>query len=66
MAEERQVRIAQLDDTNLTKLRTLETELGARIVAYAKQYPLANLSEEQLNRLQVAERELDVVLVAYK
>jgi hypothetical protein len=65
MAEKSPVKTAQLDETNLTKLRALETELGSRIVAFEKQYPLANLSEEQLKRLQAAEKELDVVLIAY-
>ena len=66
MAEKSSVNVAQLDETNLTRLRALETELGARLVAFEKQYPLANLSEEQVKRLQAAEKELDVVLVAYK
>ncbi len=65
MAEKSAVKVAQLDETNLNRLRTLENELGARIVAFEKQYPLANLSEEQLKQLQTAEKELDVVLVAY-
>lgn len=65
MAERSQVKIAQLDETNLTKLRALETELGTRIVAFEKQDSMANLSEEKLKRLQAVEKELDVVLVAY-
>ena len=65
MAEKSLVKTATLDETNLTKLRALETELGARIVAYEKQYPPANLSEKNLKRLQAVEKEWDVVLVAY-
>lgn len=65
MAEKLPAMVAKLDETNLAKLQTLETELGVRVVAFEKQYPPANLSEKQLKRLQTAEKELDVVLVAY-
>jgi hypothetical protein len=59
-------RIAQLDEKNLEKVRLMEEDMGALIVALQLDYPLAQLSEEQLARLKALEGELGVVLVAYK
>jgi hypothetical protein len=60
------MRIAQLDEERLTRLRALEGELGTCIVALEPQYPLADLSEKQLKQLQAEEQGLGVVLLAYE
>lgn len=60
------LRIARLDDASLEKLRALEEEFGACILALEPQYPLAELPPEKLQKLQALEKELGVVLVAYK
>lgn len=60
------MRIADLDSARLEKVRKLEKELGAYVVALEPQVPLAKLTGEQLARLEAAEKELGVVLLAYK
>jgi DNA-binding transcriptional LysR family regulator len=60
------MKIAQLDDSSLAKLRVLEEEMGTLILALEPHHPLAKLDEEQVKRLQDLEQELGVVLVAYK
>lgn len=60
------MRIAHLDESELSRLRTLEDELGIYVVALTPDYPLASLSDEQLQRLQTLERELGVVLLAHQ
>jgi hypothetical protein len=60
------LKVAQLDDARLTRLRALEQELGACVVAVEKDTRFADLSEQQLKRLQAGEKDLDVVLLAYE
>jgi hypothetical protein len=60
------MKIAQLDEAQLAKVRALEEALGVYVVALEPQYQLADLSEEQLKRLQAAEEEMGVVLLAYE
>jgi hypothetical protein len=60
------LKVAQLDEGHLTKLRALEQELGACVVAVEKDTRFADLSERQLKRLQAGEKDLDVVLLAYE
>lgn len=60
------MKIAQLDEARLARLRALEDELGTCIVALEREFHLADLSEEQLKRLQAVEQELGVVLLAYE
>ncbi len=57
---------APLDEQGLTRVRTMEAELGSVIVAYHAETPFSHLSEEQLRRLETLEQELGVVLLAYK
>jgi hypothetical protein len=58
------VRIAPLDSAKLDRVRALEDELGASVVAYEPTL-YAGLSDEQVRRLQTLEQELGVVLVAF-
>jgi hypothetical protein len=60
------LRIAQLDEARLTKLRALEKELGVCLVALEPEVKLADLSGEKLERVQASEKELGVVLLAYE
>jgi hypothetical protein len=57
---------AELDPGRLEKVRKLEEELGAYVVALEPEFRLAELTTEQLARLEVAEKELGVVLLAYE
>ena len=65
MAQPR-MKVAELDDARLERLRTLEDELGTCIVALTPQYPRADLPADKIERLQAAEQEMGVVLLAYQ
>ncbi len=60
------MRIAELDEKRLSRLRTLEDELGLCLVALEREFRMADLSGEQLKKLQAAEKDLGVVLLAYE
>lgn len=60
------MQVAELDPTRLEKVRKLEEELGAYVVALEPQVRLAELKGQQLERLKAAEKELGVVLLAYE
>ena len=64
MSEPR-MRIADLDQERLEKLKKLEGEIGAVILALEPQYMPADLTEEQIAKLRALEDELGVVLLAY-
>ena len=59
-----QMKIAELDETRVTKVKALEDELGFCVVDLEKKFSLADLSEDQVRKLQGAEEELGVVLLA--
>ncbi|NJM08692.1 hypothetical protein HC891_24650 [Candidatus Gracilibacteria bacterium] len=60
-----QLRIAELDEARLARIRALEDRLGSIVVAYESRPTYAELLPDQLAALQDLERELGVVLVAY-
>ena len=60
------LKIAKLDPASLEKLRVMEEEFGACILALEPYYPVAELPAAKLKRLQVLEQELGVVLLAYQ
>ena len=60
------MRVAELDAARLAKVRELEEDLGAYVVALEPEFRLAGLTAEQLDRLEAAEKELGVVLLAYE
>ena len=60
------VKIAELTETQLEKVRALEGELGTWVVAVEPEFKLAELTEVQLEKLQAAEEALGVILLAYK
>ncbi len=65
MAEAPRMKIADLDEASLAKVRALEEEIGACVLALEPKVKLRDLSEEELERLRSAEDELGVVLMAY-
>jgi len=60
------VRIAELDEPRLNKLRTFEKSLGGCVVAVEPETKFARLPVDKLKQLQGMEEELGVVLLAYK
>ncbi len=60
------LKLAQLDEASLEKLRLMEEEFGTLILALEPKYPVAQLPPAQLARLQQLERDLGVVLIAYQ
>ena len=62
----RRMKIANLDDESIERIRQMEESTDSLIVALEPHYPLAELKDEQVNMLQNLENELGVVLIAYK
>ncbi|MFW6115544.1 MAG: hypothetical protein ACOC7Y_00620 [Chloroflexota bacterium] len=60
------MKIADLDEASLAKVRALEEKIGACVLALEPKVKLRDLSEEELERLRSAEEELGVVLMAYE
>ena len=60
------LKIANLDEASLKKLRQMEEAYGALILALEPHHPLAELSSEHINQIRNLEEELGVVLIAYK
>lgn len=55
-----------IDESSIAKIRNLEKELGACILALEPRYPVKQLCEEDLKKVQQLEEELHVVLLAYR
>jgi hypothetical protein len=62
----RRLKVANLDEAEIKRIKQMEESMGALIVALEPHYPLAELSEEQVGKLQEIEDELGVVLIAYQ
>jgi hypothetical protein len=60
------IKIADLDEKSLAKLRALEGNLDVCLVALEPAYQLAELSENQLKAIKAGEDEMGVVLLAYR
>jgi len=60
------MKIANLDDASLAKLKQMEDSFGSLILALEPHHPLADLSAEQIQKLQTLEKELGVTLIAYR
>lgn len=60
------MKIAELNSGDLEKIKSLEQEFGAQIVALEPAEHIAELSDVELARLQEVEDELGVILVALK
>ncbi len=55
----------KLDKSGMTRLQSLEKELGCCLVAFEPVPKLARISADQLRKLQSAEKELEAVILAY-
>lgn len=55
-----------LDEAAVTKIRALEKEIGACVLALEPRYPVKQLCEEELAKVRKLEDELGVVLLAYR
>ena len=62
----KRMKIADLDEEGIERIRQMEEAMGSLIVALEPHYPLAELEEEQVEKLQGLEKELGVVLIAYR
>jgi hypothetical protein len=62
----RRMKIADLDEAELKRIRQMEESMGSLIVALEPHYPLAEMSEDKVRKLQELEKELGVVLIAYE
>ena len=60
------MKVAQLDEERLAKLRDVENELGIYLVAFELEKPVTDVSDEQARRLHRLEEELQVTLVAHQ
>ena len=64
--KKRRMKIADLDETSIERIRQMEEAMGTLIVALEPHSPLAELTEEQGRKLQDLEKEMGVVLIAYR
>ena len=62
----RRMKIADLDEASIERIRQMEESMGTLIIALEPHFPLAELTEEQVRKLQDVEKELGVVLIAYQ
>jgi hypothetical protein len=62
----RRMKIANLDEAGLKKVKQMEESMGTLIIALEPHIPLAKLTEEQVETLNNLEGELGVVLIAYQ
>jgi hypothetical protein len=60
------MKIADLDEASIERIRQMEEAMGTLIVALEPHFPLAELTEEQVRKLQSIEKEMGVVLIAYQ
>jgi hypothetical protein len=58
--------VKYLDEADVDRVKSLESKLGACIVAWEQEPESASLSEGQIKDLCALEVELGAVLVAYK
>ncbi|MEI8308667.1 MAG: hypothetical protein WCF99_16525 [Chloroflexales bacterium] len=63
---DQRMKVADLDEGRLSRLKAVEVDLGTYIVALEPASPFADLGTEQVQRLQDLERELGLVLLAYR
>lgn len=64
--EKPEIQIAELGQENVAKLKELESELGAIVVAYEPSYKPAELNESQVAKLRAMEAEVGLILVAFR
>ncbi len=62
----RRMKLANLDEASLNRLRQMEEAYGTLILALEPHHALAELSSEQINQLRNLEEALGVLLIAYR
>lgn len=60
------VKYPNLDSQGMARLKALEQELGAVVVAVEPEVQVAELTPDKLRRLQQAEEEMGMILLAYR
>ncbi len=59
------LKIAELDEDSVAKIRDLENSLGSHIMAYQSGLNLSSLTETQVHEIKALEKQLGVILIAY-
>ncbi len=59
------LKIAQLNENEVMKIRSLEESLGAHIMAWQTGLQMADLTDKQVQTVKDVEEELGVILLAY-
>lgn len=59
------LRVAELDQQAVDRLRSLEKDINAHIMALEPQVSLRELDEDEMRKLRELEEALGVVLIAY-
>ena len=59
------LKIAELDEQGVEKVKKLEKTFGTHIMAFVPGLKIANLSDHQLKEIKAVEDELGVILLAY-
>ena len=57
---------AELNDDALDRVKALELELDACLVAFKPEFKVADLDRDQLTRLRALEQEIGAELVCYR
>ena len=60
------LKIANLEEESVARIRALEEELGSHIMAFAPGPDVASLPADQLERIKALEEELGVTLLVYE
>lgn len=60
------IKLANLDDRSVEKLRALEADIGKLVIAYEREHRFADLTPEQIEKVQALEEELGILLLAYE
>lgn len=60
------LKIADLDEASVERIRALEGEINAHVLALEPKVTLRELNEAEMEKLRALEDELGVVLLAYE
>lgn len=60
------LKIAQMDDQDVVRLKELEQELGLHVMAFEKGLQVADLDREQLAKVRELEEDLNVTLLVFE
>lgn len=60
------LKIADLDDDDVIRLKELEQELGLHVMAFEKGLRVADLNRNQLKKVRALEEDLGVTLLVFE